>query len=731
MRQKSLHAKKNQSSILDGPSKVASPFKADRIQPTMHASHENDDHHKTSIPKKRPTMSTQTKEVQSARTTHNKKSSSISRQGADFNLTRKEFDLEKFRGLFGMRKFAERRVQTEYTHSNGDLGARHKKQSSSISIVAPSLSKKTTQKTQKNSKDQNKQASLKRKTHRDRSNESASLAQRLISGLIAAKEARSRSRSKETEPKTPYIPSKQAVKDKMAKKKHPTKSDKLIVKDDKGSLGGLDSSGKIYEQPPSQLNANDFGFLFSKKLTNIEKMSLIQQRSQLIQDKKKRDLEKGELVKPSKHSLKRARLATNYSASDSLNTMNKGDLNSCNQEISKDSFLENQELEDQLEQAQKSDERNRPLASSRTKSNKRKSNLESNSGIHLQSKKKLSKKLFGRRKSFCEENVKEKAKRELNCELGDENISMTSEVRGYEDEGSMFEASGSFQGRSELQRSNSNILLRSVVSSSTNHFSSRDMFSLQEKIEVERSNLITYLKEYSKTQKTVPKTTLQFYKIIKLLGRGSFGKVHLGVHLLTRKKVAIKCIDKQYIMDEKAQGKVVQEIKILRGLSHKNIVKILEVFENKKYVFIVTDFAAKGDVLQYMKEHGIFKENKARYIAAQILNGLEYIHEKNILHRDIKLDNILLDKEFKVRICDFGVSRFMPKSNHSIKERCGTPAYIAPEIIKNQGYSGYLADVLFRDAGVEFRHLDLRDGHRHDSFQSKEHPRAPQADHRG
>jgi serine/threonine protein kinase len=177
-----------------------------------------------------------------------------------------------------------------------------------------------------------------------------------------------------------------------------------------------------------------------------------------------------------------------------------------------------------------------------------------------------------------------------------------------------------------------------------------------------------------------------------MIGKGSFGKVHLGIHILSKKKVAIKCIDKAYIKEERAQRKIVQEVKILRSVNHPNIIKILEVFENKKFVFIVTEYACRGDLLKYMRENGVFRESKAKPISAQILAGLEYCHSKRILHRDIKLDNILLDESMHVKMCDFGVSRFMTVGEY-IKERCGTPAYIAPEVISGKGYKNFHADV--------------------------------------
>lgn len=669
-------------------------MKLDPIKAQTHLSSQEDGvYQRTLLSRKGQTTSNPTKEVQSARTTHTKKNSMpYSKPNGELVLMKKDLNPDKFTGLLGFKKFAEKRIQTDYTHSNYDIAGRHKKQSSSINITSSVGAKKPSLRPLESVKHSKKLIAGKRKSHRDKSSEGSTLAQRLISSLLAIKDAKSNSRSRETDNRLQKPSSKATSKGKSVKSRQNFKDEKPSLKDGKSTPNMLKSHKDIHDST-SVLNGNDMGFLFSKKLTNLEKMNLIHQRSQLFQDRKKAGLEAKVDGKPSHFSIKQARLATNYSASDSLNTLNKDSPNIIQNDLSKDSFLENQELEYQLEQAQKSNSKLDQLCSSRTKNIKRKRVPESNIESPVLSKNKLSKKLFGRRKSFCEDNLKEKAKKELGCDLGDDNISMTSNAKGFSDGDDMFEPSGSFQGRSELQRSNSNILLRSIVSASSNQLSSRGIPSLQEKVELEREQLIKYLTEYSHIHKTVPKTTLQFYKIIKLLGRGSFGKVHLGIHLLTRKRVAIKCIDKQYILEEKAQAKVIQEIKILRGLSHKNIIKILEVFENKKYVFIVTDYAAKGDVLQYMKEHGIFKESKAKYIAAQILNGLQYIHEKNILHRDVKLDNILLDKDFKVRICDFGVSRTMPKQSQMIKERCGTPAYIAPEIIKNQGYSGFLADV--------------------------------------
>lgn len=206
-------------------------------------------------------------------------------------------------------------------------------------------------------------------------------------------------------------------------------------------------------------------------------------------------------------------------------------------------------------------------------------------------------------------------------------------------------------------------------------------------------NLKTYVEDYINEHNKVPETTLQFYQIIKLLGRGSFGKVYLGLQRLTNRLVAIKCLEKCQFKDESKKRKIFAEINILKKLrDHPNIVTLLEVFENKKYVFFVTEYATNGDLLKYTKANEQLTENDAKYMFYQITMGLRYIHQQDIIHRDIKLDNILVDESNRCKICDFGVSKRIDP-NELIMDQCGTPAYIAPEIILDEGYKGFSADI--------------------------------------
>jgi len=178
-----------------------------------------------------------------------------------------------------------------------------------------------------------------------------------------------------------------------------------------------------------------------------------------------------------------------------------------------------------------------------------------------------------------------------------------------------------------------------------------------------------------------------------MLGRGAFGKVCLGMHKLTRKLVAIKSINKEYLSEEKQKNKVMHEVGILLRLNrHPNVVKLFETFETGRHILLVMELCAGGDLLNYVRKRKKLDELSAKYLFKQLIEGLGYLHSKNVLHRDIKLDNILLDGKGMVKIADFGVSKQV-RPNEIMREQCGTPAYIAPEIIRDRGYQGFKADL--------------------------------------
>jgi serine/threonine protein kinase len=165
------------------------------------------------------------------------------------------------------------------------------------------------------------------------------------------------------------------------------------------------------------------------------------------------------------------------------------------------------------------------------------------------------------------------------------------------------------------------------------------------------------IKTSFKKKQLPPTTTTDFYRAGKMLGRGAFGKVNLGMHKLSRKLVAIKSINKEYLSEEKQKNKVMHEVGILLRMRHSSVVKLYETFETGRHILLVMELCAGGDLLNYVRKRRKLSEDNAKYLFKQIIEGLGYIHSKNILHRDIKLDNILLDGKGNVKIADFGVSK--------------------------------------------------------------------------
>jgi len=207
-----------------------------------------------------------------------------------------------------------------------------------------------------------------------------------------------------------------------------------------------------------------------------------------------------------------------------------------------------------------------------------------------------------------------------------------------------------------------------------------------------RQNLKCLIEKCFIKHGVVPTTTPEFYRYGKLLGKGAFGKVILGVHALSGRKVAIKYIEKAYMKEERRKRKVFQEILAMRTINHPNVVKLYEVFESNSHLLMVLEYARGGDLLHYVKDRGRLSEDEARGLFRQIVEAVRACHIRNIIHRDVKLDNVLLDKQCtRAILCDFGVCRSI-KRGEMIREHCGTPAYLAPEIIANMDYDGYYVD---------------------------------------
>jgi len=181
------------------------------------------------------------------------------------------------------------------------------------------------------------------------------------------------------------------------------------------------------------------------------------------------------------------------------------------------------------------------------------------------------------------------------------------------------------------------------------------------------------------------------YVFQKTVGEGNFAKVKLAKHKLTGVEVAIKIIDKTRI-DEKKLGKLYREVKIMKLLNHPNIVKLFEVIETKNTLFLVMEYSSGGELYDYLVVHGRMKEKEARVKFRQILAAVNYCHNKRVIHRDLKAENLLLDANFDIKIADFGFSNYYdPESK--LDTFCGSPPYAAPELFQGKRYTGPEVDI--------------------------------------
>ena len=208
----------------------------------------------------------------------------------------------------------------------------------------------------------------------------------------------------------------------------------------------------------------------------------------------------------------------------------------------------------------------------------------------------------------------------------------------------------------------------------------------------ECEKLSKYIKEYYKQNNCYPNTDLSFYKYGRIIGRGAFGKVNIGLNILTGRIVAIKSFNKKNIINESSKKKILYETNLMRGLFHPSVTKILETFESEKYMLIIMEYISGGNLQNFVKKRRKLCEKTAKILFRQIIQGIKYIHSRGIVHRDIKLENILLDLNNIIKICDFGVGKLI-KPNTILKDQCGTPVYMAPEIIKGEGYHGFPVDI--------------------------------------
>jgi len=237
---------------------------------------------------------------------------------------------------------------------------------------------------------------------------------------------------------------------------------------------------------------------------------------------------------------------------------------------------------------------------------------------------------------------------------------------------------------------------------------------------------ISYCKQDKKTNKERKKVSFLFYKNRNLdliessehsiynkydlrttLGTGSFAVVKLGICRETGDRFAVKEIDKKKY-ELKQQNKqrttsnIMNEANILQQIDHQNIIKVYDVFDEEHTLFIVLEIAFGGELFQRIIDHKKLTENTARYIMKQLLDAIMYLHDNKIAHRDLKPENILMKDRvsWDIKITDFGLSRLLLFDNEMLTTMCGTPLFLAPEVLSSKKRGGYGFECDYWSIGV-------------------------------
>ena len=184
-------------------------------------------------------------------------------------------------------------------------------------------------------------------------------------------------------------------------------------------------------------------------------------------------------------------------------------------------------------------------------------------------------------------------------------------------------------------------------------------------------------------ERLVP-TSLDAFDIGAILGTGSFGRVPIARHRPTGRVVAIKILSKAQIVSTKQVTHVKAEKEILSKIDFPFIVKFLGCSQDVHNVHLILEYVVGGEFFTHLRTSGRFPEDTARFYAAEVVVSFEYLHSRNIIYRDLKPENLLIDRNGHLKITDFGFAKEVLE--HRTYTLCGTPDYLAPEIILNKGH---------------------------------------------
>ena len=185
------------------------------------------------------------------------------------------------------------------------------------------------------------------------------------------------------------------------------------------------------------------------------------------------------------------------------------------------------------------------------------------------------------------------------------------------------------------------------------------------------------------------------YELGRTLGVGAFGKVKCATNLKTGQQVAIKILNRADIKKHGLINSVRTEVTALQLIPpHKHIVNLIEVLESKLTLYLVLELVSGGELFDKIKLEGKLNEDVARHYYRQLISALEFMHERKICHRDLKLENLLVDQDGILKVTDFGLSGLHTGNGDQVfKTTLGSPNYVAPEVLIGRGYDGFKADI--------------------------------------
>ncbi|KAF9329236.1 Serine/threonine-protein kinase brsk1 [Podila minutissima] len=183
------------------------------------------------------------------------------------------------------------------------------------------------------------------------------------------------------------------------------------------------------------------------------------------------------------------------------------------------------------------------------------------------------------------------------------------------------------------------------------------------------------------------------YMVGKTLGKGSSGCVKLGRHRKTNEQVAVKIISKASLANKAAVHRGIErEIAIMKLINHPHVIRLYDVYETEKELFLVMEYVSGGELFEYLVNKGRLDETEALRFFQQIIVGLAFCHKRKICHRDLKPENLLLDERMNVKIADFGMAS-LQKTGRLLETSCGSPHYASPEVVTGMKYDGSSSDI--------------------------------------